>query len=127
MRRSMHDFMAFTRGKGLSMPQFGVLMRLYHVQSCDVSGLGEHLGVSNAAASQMIDRLVQQGLLARGEQAADRRVRTITLTEAGRALVEESIAARQRWLEQLTTALTPAEQAEIAAALLTLTRAAGEP
>ena len=58
MRRSMHEFLAFTRQSGISMTQLSALMRLYHGGGCGVSDLGLHLGVTNAAASQMIDKLV---------------------------------------------------------------------
>jgi DNA-binding MarR family transcriptional regulator len=122
--RSMRDFMQFTRNSGLSMPQLSTLFRLYHEDHCGVTGIGDHLGVSNAAASQMVERLVQQGLLERTEGPQDRRMKQITLSPKGRALVQESIEARRRWIEQLTTALTAEEQDAIVAALTLLTRAA---
>ncbi len=124
MRRSMHDFMEFTKGSGLSMTQLSTLLRLYYRGGCGVSEIGDHLGVTHAAASQLVERLVQQKLLERAEHPDDRRVRMIALTYQGRQLVEESIEARRLWMEQLTTALTPDEQASIGAALISLTQAA---
>jgi DNA-binding MarR family transcriptional regulator len=124
MRRSMHDFMRFSRQSGLSMTQISVLFRLHYGGSCGVSDLGEHLGVSNAAASQMVDRLVGMELLKRSEDPADRRVKTLALTPKGEALVLDSIEARRRWMEDLTTALAPDQEQQIAAALTTLTQAA---
>jgi DNA-binding MarR family transcriptional regulator len=96
-------------------------MRLYHAGPHGVSDLGEHLGVTNAAASQMIDRLVQQGLLLRAEDPRDRRMKNITLTPKGQTLIQQSIEARQRWMEDLTKALTPEEQDSIITALTILT------
>jgi DNA-binding MarR family transcriptional regulator len=124
MRRSMHDLVQFTRQAGLSMSQLSALMRLYHGGACGVSDLGEHLGVSSAAASQMIERLVQQGLLERSEHPDDRRIKRITVSAAGRRLIAEGVAARRRWMESLTLALTQEEQALIVQALELLTRAA---
>ncbi len=124
MRRSMRDFMQFSKQSGLSMPQMNTLLRLNYKGSCGVSDLGDHLGVTDAAASQMIDRLVQQGLVARSEDAADRRAKRIELTDKGRQLVQESIRARQGWMEQLTTTLSEEEQASISEALRALTSAA---
>jgi DNA-binding MarR family transcriptional regulator len=126
MRRSMHDFLQFSRQSGLSMSQINVLFRLNYGGQCGVSDLGEHLGVSSAAASQLVDRLVGQGLLMRSEDPNDRRSRPLTLTNNGKALVQESIEARRRWLEDLTAALPAEQQASIAAALTTLTQAALE-
>ncbi len=124
MRRSMREFVQFSKASGLSMGQLSTLFRLYHRGGCGVSDIGEDLGVTNAAASQMIDRLVQQGLIQRAEDPNDRRVKSLTLTQKGRALVEESIASRRRWMEELTQTLTPQEQEAIIQSLTLLTEAA---
>jgi DNA-binding MarR family transcriptional regulator len=124
MRRSMRDFKRFMDDSGLSPSQINALMRLHYRGRCGVSDIGEHLGVTNAAASQMVDRMVQLGLFTRSEDSADRRVRHIALTPDGRSLVEAGVEARRRWLEELTTTLTPAEQEAIVAALILLTSAA---
>ena len=124
MRRSMHDFMRFSRQSGLSMTQISVLFRLHYGGSCGVSELGDHLGVSNAAASQMVERLVGMDLLKRSEDPVDRRVKTLALTSKGKALVLDSIEARRRWMEDLTTALAPDQEQQIVAALTMLTQAA---
>lgn len=124
MRRSMHDFIHFIKANGLSLTQLNTLMRLYHTGACGISEVGEHLGITNAATSQMIQRLVEQGLLVRTEDASDRRVKQVALTPSGRALIEQGIEARHRWLENLTTALTPDQQAIIGTALTDLTTAA---
>jgi DNA-binding MarR family transcriptional regulator len=121
MHRSMRDFVAFSKQSGLSVPQLSTLFRLYHHEACCVTDVGEHLGVTNAAASQMVDRLVQAGYLARAEDPADRRSKQLSLTLKGRALVEGGIEARHRWLESLTDALSPQDQATIIHALTVLT------
>jgi DNA-binding MarR family transcriptional regulator len=124
MHRSMHDFKRFMDDSGLSPSQINALMRLHHGGQCGVSDIGGHLGVTNAAASQMVDRMVQLGLFTRSEDSVDRRVKQIALTPEGRALVEAGVEARRRWLEELTTTLTPEEQEAIVAALTLLTSAA---
>jgi DNA-binding MarR family transcriptional regulator len=124
MHRSMRDFKRFMDESGLSPSQINALMRLHYGGKCGVSHIGEHLGVTNAAASQMVDRMVQLGLFTRSEDSADRRVRKVALTPEGRALVEAGVEARRRWLEELTTTLTPEEQEAIVAALIILTSAA---
>jgi DNA-binding MarR family transcriptional regulator len=124
MRRSMHEFVQFSKDSGLTISQLSALFRLYHGGTCGVSEIGDHLGVTNAAASQMVERLVQLGLLERSEDRSDRRVKNLTLTENGRRMVIESITARQAWMEQLTITLTSEQQASISAALLALTEAA---
>ena len=85
---------------------------------------GELLGVTNAAASQLVDRLVQNGLIERSEDPLDRRVKQLKLTTKGKEIIQESIEVRRRWMEQLTDELTQDEQESIITALTILTYAA---
>ena len=124
MRRSTADMMLSMKESGLSMPQLSSLIRLYYRKMCGVSDIGSHLGVTNAAASQMVDRLVQQGLLDRTEDPLDRRGKNITLTPKGQELIGKNLEARRKWMEDLTTALSPEEQQSIITALKLLTNAA---
>ena len=124
MRRSKRDFIQSSKDSGLSVTQFSTLFRLHHKGFCGVSEIGDHLGITNAAASQMVERLVQLGLLERAEDPRDRRVKRLTLTVKGQGLVQESIQARRRWMEELTDALTPQEHGLIIDALTILTVAA---
>ena len=116
MRRSMHNFICYSKEKGLSMSQIGALFRIFRGKS-SVSDIGDNLGVTSAAASQMLERLVQQGLILRKEDPNDRRVRQIVLTDKGRQILQETIAARQGWLENLAHILSDSEREQITAAL----------
>ena len=124
VHRSMQDFVQFSKASGLSMAQIHTLFRLHHAGMCGVTEVGDLLGVTNAAASQMVDRLVQQGLIARAEDPSDRRVKQLTLTEAGRSMVLDCIEARRHWMEQLTNALDAGELEQIIQSLTILNRAA---
>ena len=124
MRQSMHDFIRFSKDSGLSMPQIRALFHLRHDSKCGVSEIGDLLGVTNPAASQMIDRLVINGYIERTEDPADRRAKQLKLTGKGRSVVKESIEIRRRWMERLTDALTLDEQNSIISALVILTRTA---
>jgi DNA-binding MarR family transcriptional regulator len=124
MRRSMQDFVQFSKDSGLSMTQLHTLFRLHHAGICGVTDVGDHLGVTNAAASQMVDRLVQQGLIERAEDPSDRRVKQLSLTPKGLRLVLDSIEARRHWMEQLTDVLDADELEQIIRALTILTRTA---
>jgi DNA-binding MarR family transcriptional regulator len=124
MRHSGRDFRQFMSDSSLSFSQITVLMRLYHKGNSGLSGLGEELGVTLAAASQTIDRLVNLGLISRSEDPQDRRVKQLALTEKGCHLVENAIEARSRWIEDLTTALTPEQQEMVINSLTLVTEAA---
>jgi MarR family transcriptional regulator, 2-MHQ and catechol-resistance regulon repressor len=124
MQRSMRDFRKFMDETGLSFSQINIMMRLINAGTTGVSEIGEQLGVSNAAASQAVDRLVILDLIKRTEDPADRRAKQLALTQKGRILIESGIEARSRWVEGLTDALTPDQQTMIVAALTLLTAAA---
>jgi DNA-binding MarR family transcriptional regulator len=124
MRRSMQDFIQFSKDSGLSMPQIRTLFHLRHDSRCGISEIGDLLGVTNPAASQMIDRLVTNGYIERTEDPDDRRAKQLRLTEKGHSIVSESIEIRRRWMERLTDVLTIEEKKSITTALTILTRTA---
>jgi len=114
MHRSSRDFRQFMENAGLSPSQVGILMGLYHGKSLGVTDIGEKLGVSSAAASQAIDRLVQLGLIERTEDPDDRRMKRLALTPKGRDLTGQCVSARILWLDEIITVLTPEEQQRLA-------------
>ena len=75
LHKSMHNIFMFSKENDISMPQIGILIRLYHKGEANVSDISIHMGVSSAAASQLIDRMVQFGLLDRTEDRNDRRIK----------------------------------------------------
>ena len=117
MHRSMHKFMFYAKERGLSMPQIGALFQIHRRGVLGVSEIASESGITSAAASQMLDRLVQQGLVGRSEDPNDRRGKQIVLTEKGEQIRQESIRARQDWMSTLVKQLTPAEREQVAAAL----------
>ena len=124
MHRSMHDFKQFMEDTGLSFSHINILMRLYHGGNCGVSEIGEQMGITNAAASQTVDRLVQMGMIRRTEDPQDRRAKLLELTRDGRVLIEKGVDLRSKWIETLTDDLSAEEQEMITSALIILTKAA---
>jgi DNA-binding MarR family transcriptional regulator len=117
MHRSIRHFICYARESGLSMSQLGALFHIHRSGSIGVTDLGDHLGVTSAAASQMLERLVQQELILRSEDPSDRRVKQIILTDKGFQVLRESISAHQGWLYDLAETLCDSEKEAITAAL----------
>jgi DNA-binding MarR family transcriptional regulator len=117
MRGSMRHLLVLAKESGLSMSQFMTLFRIGHKGARGVSDIGDELGITSAASSQMLERLVQMGLITRSEDPDDRRVKQIVLTDKGNQKVQDSIRARQSWMEDLVTSLTPAEQDQVMQAM----------
>ena len=117
MHRSLRRFIHFARENGLSMSMIGTLFHLSKKGCAGVTDLGDHLGVTSAASSQMLERLVQQELILRTEDPSDRRVKQIVLTEKGHHVLDEGVRARQGWLDDLVEILTQEEKELITGAL----------
>jgi len=113
MHHSMRGYMHYAREKGLSRSMIGTLFHLSHRDHAGVTDLGEHLGVSSAAASQMLEHLVEENLIQRTEDPDDRRMKKITLTEKGYQVMKESVSARLGWLDELTALLSEEEKNQI--------------
>ena len=124
MHRSMRGWNQFAKSTGLSMPQFSILMQLHYKGACGMSAISERFDVSAAAASQLVDKLVQAGYLERTEDPSDRRAKLLKLSANGAKLVEAGIQERYRWMDELTSRLSAAQQTKISEALTLLTEAA---
>lgn len=110
MRNSMRSIFKFSKENDLSMPQLGALMQIHRMGTCNVSHIGTDLGVTSAAASQLLDRMVQQELIKRSEDPNDRRVKQHILTDKGIELLHEGFHASQKWLEDSVNTLTNEER-----------------
>ena len=87
---------------------------LAHVASegpSTVSELAAALGISLPAASTLTRELEEQGLVERGEDAADRRRTVVTLDEQTAKAVRAWVEQRHRPLEQALAALDARERA----------------
>ena len=124
MHRSMRGWTHFAKSTGLSMAQFSILMQLHHKGPCGMSEISERFDVTPAAASQLVDKLVQSGYLERDEDPSDRRAKLLKLSPNGVKLVEQGMNERHRWMDDLAKHLSAEEQKKISEALDILTDAA---
>ena len=101
MHRSMRGWGLFAKSTGLSMPQFSVMMQLHHRGNCAIGDISERFDITNAAASQLVDKLVQSGFIKREEDPQDGRAKMLNLTDKGKDLIqrgiEDAIASVLEW------------------------------
>lgn len=107
--RSMHAFIRHNRESKLSLSQVNTLFRLYHHGASPISDLATHLGVTMAAASQLLNPLIDAGYILRSTDPTDRRVKLIELTPSGAAAVEKSIQSRHAWVTDLAEQFSASE------------------
>ncbi len=105
------------------MHQAYALTFIYYNEPCKISDICEHMMVSAAAASQLVDRLVKQDLVQRTAEPGDRRVRNVVLSDVGKQFVKQSISARKNWLEDIPEELDDEQLDQISTALQLLNAA----
>jgi DNA-binding MarR family transcriptional regulator len=90
---AVHDLMAKQlkelTGSDVTFSQLKLLKMVAATGGYSVSNLAQFMGVSTAAASRAVDRLVKRGLLNREEAADDRRAVQLSLTQEGADLLEQ--------------------------------------
>lgn len=117
LHNSMKNFIVYLKERDLSMSHIGALFVIHRHGSCGVSEIGDSLGITTAGTSQMLNRLVDDGLIERTEDTLDRRAKRIVLTRKGKEMLAESIHVRQNWIHDLVASLDEIELAEVNQAL----------
>ncbi len=115
--RAIRQHMRSSRATGLTVPQFRALVFVRRHPATDLSGIAEHLGTSVPAASELVNRLVRQGLVLRSTDERERRRICLTLSDEGTAHLERAERDTTAWLEDALSALTPDRLAALVASL----------
>jgi len=119
-------FLQETEPHGLTPVQFAALHTVCSLPGIDQRTLARTIGLDTSTIGGVIDRLETRELLLRNSSPDDRRVRQLTLTDAGNALLEETIPAMLRAQERMLEPLPKRERAEFMRMLLTLVTANNE-
>jgi DNA-binding MarR family transcriptional regulator len=98
----------------LGFTQLAALYSVADGATTTIADLAEFLHRSPSATSRLVDGLVRRHLLVRRSEPDDRRVRTIRLTERGRALLAAIDRARADQFLAVMRPLGPAERAIVA-------------
>src|SRR3954447_18321659 len=110
------------REAGVSPEQVSLLVAIKYHPGIGVRELAARERVSPPALSNRVDRLEQDGLVARTPSADDRRRVGLTLTEEGQRVLRRVRSRRTAWLVTRLKDLTPAELAAVEAAMEPLSR-----
>ena len=123
--QSLTDFFNYQRHSDLSLLQAYALTHLYYKGPIKVSELCEHMKVSPAAGSQMIDRLEKLDMVERIADPKDRRVRKIIVLEKGKGFVQEQFVGSQSWISEIPANMTSEQEAQITEILSSLITSSG--
>src|SRR6187399_3065383 len=110
--RALRHAMGQLDAPALTVPQFRALNFVQTHEGPNLSATAEFLGLTLPSTSKLIDQLVRRGILARDDDAKDRRRMTLRLTARGDALLKSARAVAS---EQFARSLDRAAPAELAA------------
>ena len=91
-----------------------------------LTDLAGALDVAPSTAGRMCDRLVRKRLIRRHRARADRRAVLVSITPAGRQVVDQATAQRRELIAAILASLSPEQQRAAADALRAFAAAAGE-
>jgi len=111
---------------GLTPVQYAAMQAAANAPGVDQRTLAGTIGLDTSTVGGVIDRLEARGLLRRNASPDDRRVRLLTLTDAGHELLERAIPAMLRAQERMLEPLPKRERVEFMRMLRTLVTANNE-
>ena len=97
----------------LGESEFRVLEVLLHKGPLPVNVIGPKVFLTPGSISVAVDRLHGRGLVSREEDSADRRVKLVDLTAAGRSLIEQVFRQHAADMEELVRVLSPEERVQL--------------
>lgn len=109
---------------GLSMWAYIVLSHLAREPADTQLALAQAIRYDKTRLIGLLDALEHEGLISRTADPTDRRARTVTLTEAGRARHEAARADIRAMEDEFLAGVTPAERTRLRRALAGLARTA---
>ena len=111
--QSLTEFFNYLKQTDLSLLQAYALAHLFFKGPLKMSDLCEHMQVSPAAASQLIDRLEKLEMVERISEPGDRRVRKIVVLDKGKNFVQENFRFSQSWIGKIPADITPKQVEQI--------------
>lgn len=113
-------FLQETEPLGLTPVQYAALQAVANAPGIDQRTLARTIGLDTSTTGGVVDRLEARGLLLRSANPDDRRVRLLTLTEAGHALLREALPAMLRAQQRILAPLPAPERDEFMRMLRTV-------
>jgi DNA-binding MarR family transcriptional regulator len=111
----------------VTLPQFRLMVVLDTRGDLKLAGVADHLAVNPSTALRMVERLEAAGMVSRAVNPAIRREVIVSLTDAGRRVVDDVTARRRAEIATIVTRLEPAERTRLVGALRAFAVAGDEP
>jgi DNA-binding MarR family transcriptional regulator len=116
-QRGERQTYALINEAGATLPQWITLNILHWAGPQSVTGIAEMLGLTNATASHLVERLVQARFVERSEDPDDRRLKRVVIPSHGRSLVTKMEALKLREWESGVAQLSTEIKVELERAM----------
>ena len=93
----------------ITLPQFNLLRLIEYNGDHQVREIASFFGVSQAAASKTVDKMVRLGLVSREVQADDRRAFSLSLTGRGKNLIQRYETLKEEKVSDVLDQFGPEE------------------
>ena len=110
----------------ITLAQYQALKHIEHHGPCSIGSLAEGLGVTQPAATMLVDRMVKRGLVEREPGRTDRRQSEVSLTEHARSLISRAECERAERLSRVLSLMNPDEREQLLRSLERFVAAAVE-
>ncbi|MGN7388188.1 MarR family winged helix-turn-helix transcriptional regulator [Sporosarcina sp. SAFN-015] len=94
----------------LNPTEFAVLELLYHKGRQPIQKIGQKILLSSGSMTYVVDKLEKKGLIERVYCTEDKRITYMSITTAGKDLIEEIFPSHEKKINELMSALTETEQ-----------------
>ena len=113
--------------RGMTLPRFDVLAALDRHPELTMGALSQSLLVSNGNVTQLVQKLIREGLVEMRKPPKDRRSSIIRLTPEGKEQFAALARAHQDWIEEMIGGLdfTQRERLYVALGVLKISIAGG--
>jgi len=119
-------FLQETEKHGVTPVQYAALHKIGNAPGIDQRTLARSIGLDTSTTAGVIDRLEARGLMRRSASPEDRRVRLLSLTDAGQDLLADLEPDMLKAQDRILAPLPKAERAEFLRMLRTLVTANNE-
>ena len=103
--------------RGMTLPRFDVLAALDRHGEMNMGALSKALLVSNGNITQLVQKLIRDGLVELHKPPKDRRSSIVRMTPEGRELFAKLARAHQDWIDQMVGGLDDTQRERIYVAL----------
>jgi len=103
-------FLQETDGHGVTPVQYAALQSVCNTPGLDQRSLARSIGLDTSTIAGVVDRLEARALLVRNTTPDDRRVRLLSLTDEGHALLKALAPAMHRAQARMLEPLPPRER-----------------